>query len=226
MAHVVEESTMPARMHAAMAVALFAAMAAQAQTKPAQTAQTKLPGPLTHWADPATGVSLDYPTVWKRTKGSEDYCPAVAFEQSRGVPEHAVPVRFAAVFSPESNVYAQTTLESLAFLFGTMPHSTPAACRQFVGDMAGAPQNNLTIGGVPYAHSSAGECGLSHSITAEIYTTFRNGSCYVFEEDFDESTGRLGEDGTRELTAAERRALRRHLHGILQSVRIASPAGK
>ena len=61
---------------------------------------------------------------------------------------------------------------------------------------------------------------MCHGAKQEVYRTYRNGNCYLFEGDMERDC--FGEvDGQRDLTATETRALMRHLNAIPQSIRFA-----
>ena len=58
---------------------------------------------------------------------------------------------------------------------------------------------------------------MCHEISSEVYSTWRAGTCHLFEEDFMTLCPGVVE-GTRGLTPRETRALQRHLDQIMQSV--------
>ena len=83
---------------------------------------------------------------------------------------------------------------------------------------------HLTLNGVPFAHLATGEAGMMKTESQEAYATWRSGTCYLFEEQLDEIAKGTDDGKTRDLTAAEMRALRRHLNDILQSVTFSTPS--
>jgi hypothetical protein len=179
-------------------------------SNPETNASTSPNVPMTRWHDPASGVSLQYPSVWTRVKGADDYCGAVVLSGVRGQPKPT----FAVEFRGDGNDYANTSLASLAFLFGHVPHSNPAACQQMATGFSEEGPRQQVIHGTTYSTTSGGECGLGHSVDAKVFTTLRASTCYIFEEDF--FTARA--DGARDLTDREMKALDRHLDAIMQSV--------
>jgi hypothetical protein len=62
---------------------------------------------------------------------------------------------------------------------------------------------------------------MCHEAKQEVYRTYRNGNCYLFEGDMDTTCSGVVE-GHRDLTATETRALMRHLNAIPQSIRFAA----
>lgn len=179
------------------------------------------PPPLRTYRDPRTEVTFAYPAVWKPAHGPFDYCTPALFQYKPGQPKEAVPVRFAVQFdSVAGTVYDNTELNSLLFLFGVIPHSSPEACSRLVTDDSRDPSTRVMIAGHRFAHGTGGECGLGHGVDAELYTTLRNGNCLVFEEDF--FTAATKEDAHHHLTRPQINALQRHLDAIMQSVRIAA----
>ena len=58
---------------------------------------------------------------------------------------------------------------------------------------------------------------MCHEISANIYATYRNDVCHLFEQDFMTVCAGV-QEGTRGLTPAETKALQHHLDAIMQSV--------
>jgi len=174
--------------------------------------------PLATYTDPAHGVSFRYPVVWKRVRQLDDYCQSALFSDKLR-PTAAVE------FTGGGNYYRNTILGSLDFQYGIVRNSSPATCRKLVDDYASAPDwpaSDKMVNSIAFRHVSGGECGLGHGISWELYTTFRNGNCFVFEEDF--TTARP--DNARELTPGEMKALLRHLDAIMRSVTFEGAGGR
>jgi hypothetical protein len=192
------------------------------------SAQSKKPVPLTTYTDSSDGLTLQYPSVWKRVNGAYAYCPPAVFQQpdtigQRGVLETGVPVTFGVEFTGKGNFYEKTGLEGLVFLFGMRKDVTQEACTKIARSL---PEESETPGKRPewldphFDYSHGGECGLNHDLDAQVFTRFVDGRCYVFEEDFEKYGG--APVGHRDLTPPEETALMRHLNGIMQSVKISS----
>jgi hypothetical protein len=87
-------------------------------------------------------------------------------------------------------------------------------------DLNGKPLDNVQINGRSFLHISGGEVGLCHQTSSNIYETFSEGRCYLFQSAIHTLCPGVV-DGTRELTSAESKALARQLDLIIQSVKIA-----
>jgi hypothetical protein len=201
--------------------ALLPSLVWLALTTLSSSAQT--PGPVAsasphlHFTDPATGVSFDYPSVWKKVMRSDGFSPPEAFTPD----DHLVVM---VQFTGAENFYRHTDLEALDFLFLTAKETSAAACEKRVTGLNDdehplpPPQ---TINSVRFWHATGGEGSAGHSIDYEVYGTYRGGLCYLFEEDFTEASAGMI-DGSRPLTKTERAALRRHLDAIIRTVRFTS----
>ena len=169
------------------------------------------------YTDEVGGISLQYPTVWTFSKTAGSYFPSA-------IAPNGEPVQAAFSFSPQGNYYEHTTLTGLEFLYRRVAAVTQPACESIlltnrdVGKL-----EHLSVHGVTFAHLATGEAGMMKSESQEAYATWRGGTCYLFEEHLDEIAAGTDDQKTRNLTAAETRALRRHLNDILQSVRFSTP---
>ena len=129
--------------------------------------------------------------------------------------------RVQVVFSPAGNLYQKTTLLGLAFAYVKAPQPSQEACAAMAVSPASKAET-VMINGVPFQHFENEEAGMCHGAKQEVYTTYRNGNCYLFEGDMDTSCSGV-RDGQRDLTATETRALMLHLNAIPQSIRFAAP---
>lgn len=175
-------------------------------TKPARV-------PMTRYADPDGDVSFEYPVVWKIDNSAKFYIPPVILQGDRK-PHVQV------VFSPVGNLYEKTTLHSLVFAYVKAPQPSEDACAAMVASLGPDRVETVTINGVPFQHFEMEDAAMCHGAKQEVYRTYRNGLCYLFEGDMDATC--LGAvDGQRDLTPSERRALMRHFNAIPQSIRFA-----
>ena len=169
------------------------------------------------YTDDVGGISLHYPAVWTFSKAAASYFPSA-------IAPNGEPVQAVFSFSPQGNYYEHTTLTGLQFLYRRQQAVTRAECESLlltnrdVGRL-----ERMTLHGVPFSHLATGEAGMMKAESQEAYATWRGGTCYLFEEQLDEIAKGTDDQKTRSLTAAETRALRRHLHDILQSVRFSTP---
>jgi hypothetical protein len=189
--------------HLVSAALLLAAFSASAQTST--------------YTDPKNGVSFQYPSVWKT-----DADPSSAASLVRENPPNITPV-FAVEFSPEGNLYEKTNLTGLAYIYFATPSPNITACAKLSDVNQGQPPKptNVIIRGVRFQHSTGGDGGMSQWMTSDAYSTYRSGTCYIFEEIFKTVNAQVAEK--HDLTKAQATALTRHLHAITESIVFATP---
>lgn len=167
--------------------------------------------PMSEYRDP-NGVSFEYPTVWTRKVSDVSYFGTTILKND-------LPSRVVVVFSPAGNLYAKTTLAGLSFTYAVLPSTTLSACDAQAGtDSPDAKVDEIQIHGVAFKHATSSDAGMCHGIERNLYWTYRDGSCHLFEAEF-QTICYGAVDGQRHLTDAETRALHRHLLAIPQSIR-------
>ena len=194
-------------------ISLFVS-AAGAQTVPS----TKSPIPVNVYSDIATGLSFQYPIAWKQVKEPGGIFGSSVFV-SPGVAASGVPIRAAVQFSAENNSYSKTTLESIGFLYGIVSSATADSCRKIITEVD-ADATPRTIHGMTYTYGKSGDAGMSQTLSSQIYSTRQGTTCYVFEEDFNQTNG-IVRKGQRELTKAESASLQAGLDNIITTVHFA-----
>lgn len=173
---------------------------------------------LTTYRDPTTGVSFQYPTVWR---------PAVAgqspvnpdFEQVAGK------ARITQEFLPNGNPYALTVLRGLMFSYTVKAGSNGESCAQLAKRATpDATVKQASYGGVPFSEASGGDAAMCTHVQAQVDTTLKGSRCFVFERDFVTSCPYVKtKTDPRPLTGKEAAALQQSLDAVMQSVRIVQP---
>ncbi len=165
--------------------------------------------------DAKYGVTFRYPVQW-------DSGPSVMFYLgseilNRAPDGGATPPlgKVGFVVNPESGPYAGTNLNGLQFVYNVNQDSTAGECRKRVEDLANSPVTQATIHGVTYNYFSGGDAGLGHGADRKIYSTFRGGNCYLFEESI-----HTWNPDAKSLSASEMNRLHRSLDQVMQSVRL------
>lgn len=171
---------------------------------------------LTTFRDPATGVSFQYPTVWRPSQGAVLAAPE--FSEVAGAP------RITEEFSPKGNVYEPTVLRALMFSYGAKQGLDAAGCAALPGkvaEMVGSPKP-VTYNGVSYMEAGGSDAGMCTHVQSRIDSTLHGGQCLVFERDFVTSCPFVKSATLpRPLTPAESAALQRHLDAVMASVQLA-----
>jgi hypothetical protein len=196
---------------------------AVAQTTKRPPVSPKTSGvPIGTFSDPATGVSFSYPSVWKLSRRSQTQ----PFYESPVILQPDQRPNASVTFSSAGNYYAKTNLAGLSFTYVAIPDSTPEACDKLIAAAdtgSSRPPDRIVLDGVSFTHISGGDAGMCHRVAYDVYGTYRDNRCLLFEADTHTLCPGVV-DGTRELTAAESKALKRHLNSIVQSLRINAPA--
>ncbi len=169
--------------------------------------------PTSGYVDAERGLSFRYPTVWTRSHSQQGYLPSAILDTP------GVHGKQTVTFEP-LGVYASTNLTNLNFTYALLRNATAQTCHDAVAknqDGTG-PVTTAMVNGVAFTEISGGDAGMSHRLGITLDSTFRNGTCYLFERD--EATIAPGvEPGKRTLTDMEEHALQRHLREVFESVR-------
>ena len=188
---------------------LFAtALASQAQ-------QVTLATPcLMQFTDPSSGITFRYPAKWSFGVSSGFY--ATTSITSRDNPARGVVfVKASEGFNP----YPNTNLDGAEFVYANRKASSTAECSASLhgdGDKILAAK---AIGNINYVHAQASDAGMCHQTQEDLYATYRNQTCYLF--DLAVHTICPGvKDNTRTLTSSEVTQIQSSLEKILSSVEI------
>jgi hypothetical protein len=168
------------------------------------------------FSDPGSGVSFHYPSQWKKVPRQQTYIPPYLLQQGL---RPVVDVEF----SPKGTPYEKTNLAVLDFVYATAPAASAADCYKLGEiDMGSAQTEVIQLRGIIYQHASGGGAAMCHENESDIYSTYREGVCHLFEQDMMTFCAGV-QEGTRGLTAKETKALQRQLGSIIQSVTFGPP---
>jgi hypothetical protein len=174
------------------------------------------PAALTTYHDPNGGISFQYSRAWTVVKKADSYSPTT-FSNTPGLPKA---VRIIQLYG--QGRYAQSDLEGLIFTYVRARGWSEEKCQSLANENRD-PDNPVkspqVIHGTHFTVGRSGDGSAGHGKEATIYTTYRNGTCYAFETDFDTANF----EGARDLTPSEMRALDRQLDAIMQSVSFDQP---
>ena len=171
----------------------------------------KAPLSLKSYRDAAAGVAFEYPPNWKQVRKTSGFSPPFAFSESN-------PATVIVEFMSAGTAYENTNIESLDFVYGWSKANSTSACRkrtnfEYFDDTR---TMRRVIHGVAFDRAAGGEGSAGHLIHSQIYAAYRDGTCYIFEEDFTRTAPDVGSERT--LTHEEQLALQRSLDRIMQSV--------
>jgi hypothetical protein len=163
------------------------------------------------FSDPGSGVSVHYPSQWKKVPRTETYIPPYLLQEGLNP---VVDVEF----PPKGSPYEKTNLAGLDFMYATAPAASVADCYKLGEvDTGSAQKDVIQLRGIVYQHASGGGAAMCHQIEVQIYSTYREGVCHLFEQDMMTFCAGV-QEGTRGLTAKEIKALQQQLGAIIQSV--------
>ena len=184
-------------------VLLACALAAPAQSPALKT-----------FHDATYGVTFRYPAQWSSGPDVQFYLGSEILERNPdgGAKEPLGKVGFVV---GKTGPYAGTDLNGVQFVFNAIARSTEDDCRKRVEDVANRPLLQTTVHGIAYNHYSGGDAGLGHGAAREIFSSFRDGHCYLFEE----SVHTVSMDDPKPLSPSQLNHLHKELDGVMQSVR-------
>jgi hypothetical protein len=167
--------------------------------------------------DAKYGVTFRYPAQWKSGQAVQFYLDSEVLGLNPDGGEND-PIGKVGFVVGQSGPYAGTNLNGVQFVFNVIPRSTEEECRKRVEAVANKPLLQTTVHGITYSHYSGGDAGLGHGASREIYSSFRDEHCYLFEE----SIHTVSMDDPKSLNPAQWKHLRKELDGVMQSVRFES----
>jgi len=192
------------------AIAGCVVLSAQAQTSP-----------LKSYVDPQYGVSFQYPAEWKLDNGLGFYLGTQILLNPEGSSKGPDKARAIVGFDRKLNAEGQypdgVNLTGVEFVYLVLPKTDAAHCYARLGaDANGWKRSQVVIAGVTYRRVQGGDAGLGHGATRDLYGTFREGRCYLFEGDIHTTTG----DNPKFLTGAPLQKLEGQIAAVMQSVRL------
>jgi hypothetical protein len=169
--------------------------------------------------DPKSGVSFRYPAQWSSASDIAFYFGSLVLapaQPGEGPENPEANVGFNA--RKPRNPYAGTNLYGVQFVYHAATAATSADCgkRILAAEDEKKEPVRATIHGVVYDHFSTAVAGLGHQASREIYATFREGQCYMFEGDIHYATP--GDPNS--MTALQMEHLRKQLDAVMRTVRI------
>jgi hypothetical protein len=173
------------------------------------------------YEDAQHGVSFRYPSTWKPGTQFGNVPPVLSTEATTpnagfGYSEGGFPRN--RVVGP----YSKTNLEGFGIVYAAQPAASPAACEATAASLAATPgHSTVVLSNRSYSAYQTGGAGMSQSFSGNLYATYIQGTCYLFETGMG-SVAPGVVDGVRALTPAQVRSIEAHLFDILKTVRITS----
>jgi hypothetical protein len=177
---------------------------------------TPVPDPATPAAstfhDPRYGVNFKVPAGWTLTRHDAEVS-TFAFDV-RTAPLSGI---MRGVATIAFNPHPTSTFSGALFYFSVTPHTTETLCHNQASAQAPRSVTTAQIAGTPFTHGYDEHGTICTEARDEIYTAFRNNSCYRFDLVINTFCG--GDvSGVRDITPTELNAVRRRLESILSSV--------
>ena len=167
---------------------------------------------LREFRDPSTGVKYRYPEGWRQLSGNQlDLHLAFVPDQTK--------IRSGVLWTP-SGTLKSTNLTGAEFVFALQRRISARDCMHPVAAYVSGPHvDSVTLNDIQFAHNWAGAGGLCHYTKEDIYATYQNHACYLFDFSVDSiCSGAV--DGMREATKEELADVNAQLMSILANVRI------
>ncbi len=208
--------------------ALFAFIAFT-QSSASQLEPRSRPGPFTiaqvwtlnaTYRDPQHGVTFQYPSVWEKEtqfgyEGSalKDLSskPIAGFGyEEGGFPRDRI-------IGP----YSSTNLEGFGIVYFAIKAASADQCERLAASLStDAKRRTIAIAGRSFRVFEVGEAGMSQGFYGDLYATFINQICYLFETDVVSASAAVADDVSA-LTPGQSHSIDANLLRIMKSVRIA-----
>jgi hypothetical protein len=172
------------------------------------------------YKDPTHGVTFRYPSVWRPTTELAYHAPALEHSFAPPITEFAYD-GFHRDRGQNIGPYSSTNLEAVGILYSAIDAASATECKTRAASLSDhSDSTTVVISGRRFSVFGTGDEGMSQSISGDLYATYANHTCYLFETDLalaDEQAVDLPG-----LTTAQLRYIFAHLESIMKSVRIAS----
>lgn len=124
------------------------------------------------------GVSFRYPATWSFSTENEFYSPSSITAPYRP-PQAVVFFKDGGEFNP----YPDTTLNGAEFVYAKDKAATAEICPALTPHSDGNSHSlePTTINGTEYTHVRLESAGMCHQIREDVYATYRNETCYLFD---------------------------------------------
>jgi hypothetical protein len=178
-------------------------------------------GGLATYRDPKYGVSFSYRAEWTADPRLGFYLGANILQPVDGDTEAAKALMKVGFNNAVDGLYSGTYLDGVEFVYFVAPETNQTACyqriRSFEETESSSKAHPVVINGVTYLHLLAGDGGLSHGASRDMYAAYLAKRCYLFESGIHTMSGA---DDTRPLTRSQFAALRVRLASVMRSVRV------
>jgi hypothetical protein len=186
--------------------------------------------PTRTYTDAAHGVTFRTPPTWKPTTERPDtFNPSLkaVYPMLMQINDPAPTVMF---FDPSPSLYAHTSVTGLYFIYSVKLLPDAAACDKFASGLPSdetAKARQVTLNGIQFTarYSDELDGNTRDGTDGTLYSTFRSGTCYLFETTatlFDRSNGSADDDYKFAKThrPIPWAAIHAHLFDIMRTVRI------
>jgi len=215
---------------ATAALLFFLGPLSRAQTKPAADVQTAKPVPVpplklgTTNPDPQTppartlhdsryGITFEVPAGWSLTR--KDGEVSTFNLDARSAP---AATQMRAVVNITFNPFPYSTFSSAFFYFSVTPQISDAQCHQQARAQLPRTITTTDINGVTFSHGYDQHGAICTEARDEVYTTFRNNTCYRFDLVINTFCGGDAGAGARDMTQKEMDSILQRMDNILNTV--------
>jgi hypothetical protein len=178
--------------------------------------------------DSAYGVSFRYSVAWTRSNTQPFMFPLAISTTANSQGRSSLRAFVFSKSIPDVASWPATNFAGVEFGYAARPAAREEVCQALAraNDSHVSGIGNATIHGVSYWHATAGDGGMSKSISDDIYATWipkRGGSCLLFDLAV-QSVLAPGDTPLRPLTPREQSLIHRSLQDVLSSIRIFQPS--
>ena len=178
------------------------------------------PAALKSYVDSEYGVSFQYPAEWKLNNGLGFYLGTqilLTGDSNEPYDKARAIVGFERKLNAQGEYPDGVNLSGVEFVYLVIPHTDAAHCYARLGqDSDESKRSQIGVAGVTYRRVQGGDAGMGHAVTRDLYGTFRDGRCYLFEGDVHTTTA----NNPRFLAGAPLQKLEAEIAAVMQSVKL------
>lgn len=172
------------------------------------------------YVDHEYGVSFQYPADWKLDSGLGFYLGTqilLSGDSNEPYDKARAIVGFERKLNAQGEYPDGVNLSGVEFVYLVIPRTNAAHCYARLGQEGDkSKRSQIVVAGVTYRRVQSGDAGMGHAVTRDLYGTFRDGRCYLFEGDIHTTTA----NNPKFLAGGPLRKLEGQIAAVMQSVRI------
>jgi hypothetical protein len=172
------------------------------------------------YTDPQHGVTFRYPSTWKAETQFGFHAPALTDSDQQPIAGFGYEEPDNSQHPDATGPYSGTNLEGFGIVYSAASAVNANECDARAAKVGDAPKHRTVMFyGRSFAEYETGEAGMSQSNDGNLYATYVQPFCYLFETD-EATVSPSAMDVPKALSSAQEHFIHAHLLDIMKSVRI------